>query len=213
VQVAESGLVGCRRCVRKTTTNTRSNGNPVARRAQDAAPTGRSVIVRYAPDKDSDNIIDMPTKSAAALAAGLFIASLCKASDQFPADTDFVRRAEQAANQEAADAQSAIQMSSDPAVKRFAAQMQRDANELTARLSALSVEKGWPNRSFGVPDNMNVYSDHDYITRQIRAQRNLILYYKGEAANGADTDLQEFARQILPVMERNLAALQAWRSS
>jgi putative membrane protein len=155
----------------------------------------------------------MTEKIAAALAAALFLASICKASEQFPADTDFVRTAERAANQEASDAQSAIQMSSDPAVKKFAAQMQQDANALTERLSALSVEKGWPSRSFGVADNMNVYSDHDYITRQIRAQRNLIVAYRGEAANGADTDLQELARQNLAVLERNLAALRAWRSS
>jgi predicted outer membrane protein len=152
--------------------------------------------------------------SAMALAAVLSLhGSPCIARDQFPADTDFVRRAEQAANQEAADAHAALQMSGNARLKRLAAQMQADANALSERLAALSVEKGWPNRGFGVPDTENVYSDHDYIGRQVRAQRSLIRFYKEEAANGADTDLQEFARQTLPVLEHHLAALQLFRNS
>ena len=155
----------------------------------------------------------MLSKCALALASSFLIATLCNASDQLPADTGFIRRAEQAANQEAADAQSALQMSGSPAVKSIAAQIQRDANATTQRLSALSIEKGWPSRSFGAPDTMSVYSDHDYITRQIRAQRNVILLYREEAANGADSDLQGFARQTLQILQRNLDAVRSFISS
>lgn len=156
----------------------------------------------------------MPAKYALSITlACLLVSSMCGAADQFPADNDFVRNAEQAANQEVADARFALKMSSHSDVRRAAQIMRRDGTTANRRLAALAVEKGWPSPTLDMPDITIDYSDHSYVARQIRAQQDAIAFYKEEAANGADTDLQEFARETLPTLQHSLVSLQALRSS
>jgi predicted outer membrane protein len=145
--------------------------------------------------------------------ASLVLSSLSGAADQFPADNDFVRNAEQAANQEVADARVALKMSHHSDVRNVAQIMQRDGTTANRRLTTLAVEKGWPSPTLDMPDTPSDYSDHRYVTRQIRAQQDAIAFYKEEAANGADTDLQAFARETLRTLQHSLIALQTLRSS
>jgi putative membrane protein len=91
--------------------------------------------------------------------------------------------------------------------------MQRDGTSANRRLMALAVEKGWPSPTLDMPDTKSDYSDHSYVARQIRAQQDAIALYKEEAANGADTDLQEFARDTLPTLQHSLVSLQSLQSS
>jgi putative membrane protein len=136
-----------------------------------------------------------------------------RAADQFAADADFVRRAEQAGNQEMADARSALASSKDSAVQTVAKLLQTDGAQATRRLAALAVEKGWPSPPLDPPDLMSHYSDRGYAANQIRAEQDAIALYAEEAANGADSDLQEFARAALPALRRRLDSLRLLRSS
>jgi putative membrane protein len=145
--------------------------------------------------------------------AALLVSTISSAADQFPADNDFVRSAEQAANQEVADARFALKMSSHSDVRRVATNMQRYGTTANRRLTALAVEKGWPSPTLDRPNTTSDYSDHRYVARQIRAQQDAIAFYKEEAANGADTDLQEFARETLPTLQHSLVSLKRLRSS
>jgi predicted outer membrane protein len=140
-------------------------------------------------------------------------APLSQAADPFPADTDFVRKAERAGNQEIADARVALSMSKDPAIQAVAKQMLDDGKGENQRLAALSVEKGWPSASLEPPDSMRQYSDDNYVARQIQELRGAIAFYAEEATNGADTDLQEFARGLLPTLRRRLDSLKLKQSS
>jgi putative membrane protein len=156
----------------------------------------------------------MHAKSDFSIAAACLLASsMCGAADHFPADNDFVRKAEQAANQEVADARFALKMSSQPDVRRAAQIMQRDGETANRRLAALAVQKGWPSPTLDMPDITSDYSDHGFVARQISAQQDAIGFYEEEAANGADTDLQEFARQTLPTLQHSLDSLRSLRSS
>ena len=136
-----------------------------------------------------------------------------RAADPFPADTDFARNAEQACSQEIDDARLAITKSNDPMVRDVAKRMQDDGTAETQQLAALAVEKGWPAAALNPTDTWSRYSDHRYVLRQIRAQQNAIALYTEEAANGADTKLQEFARKTLPVLRQRLESLRLLRTS
>jgi hypothetical protein len=59
--------------------------------------------------------------------------------------------------------------------------------------------------SLGVRD----YTDREFVTGQIAASQRAIAIFREEAQNGADRDLQDFARQSLPSLE---ACLDAFRS-
>jgi predicted outer membrane protein len=145
--------------------------------------------------------------------ACLLVASVARAADQFPADNDFVRNAEQAANKEVADARLALKRSRHSDVRAAAQMMERDGLTANRRLSALAVEKGWPAPSLDAPEELHDYSDHSFIAHEINAQKDAIVFYKEEAMNGADTDLQTFARETLPILQHSLASLQNLRSS
>jgi predicted outer membrane protein len=139
--------------------------------------------------------------------------TLGRAADQFPADTDFVRKAEQLGNQEIADARDALAMSKDPAILAVAKLIQEDGTVANRQLAALSVEKGWPTPTLDPPAAIGHYSDHGYVVRQIHAQRDALAFCGQEAANGADTSLQEFARGMLPTLRQRLMSLMAIRTS
>jgi putative membrane protein len=141
------------------------------------------------------------------------VTTLGRAADPFPADTDFVRKAEQACSQEIGDARLAITKSNDPIIRGVAKRMQDDGTAETQRLAALAVEKGWPTAALDPNDTWSRYSDHRYVLRQIRAQQNAIALYTEEAANGADTKLQELARNTLPTLRRRLESLRLLRTS
>jgi putative membrane protein len=143
----------------------------------------------------------------------LGLISLGGAADQFPADTEFVRKAEQAGAQEIADSRSALAESKDPAIIAVAKQMQEEESVVTQRLATLSVEKGWPTPTLDPPHTMGHYSDHRYLVGQIQAQQDALAFYAEEAANGADTELQEFARGTVPILQHSLASLRSLRTS
>jgi putative membrane protein len=139
--------------------------------------------------------------------------TLGRAADQFPADTEFVRKAEQAGAQDIADSRSALAKSKDPAILTVAKQIQEERSVLTRRLATLSVEKGWPTPTLDPPNTMSHYSDHRYVVRQIQAQQDALAFYAEESANGADTQLQEVARGTVPILRRRLASLRSLRTS
>jgi predicted outer membrane protein len=156
----------------------------------------------------------MRLKYASIMITGcLLFSSISGAADQFLADNDFVRNAEQAANQEVADARLAFKNSRHSDVRKAAQIMERDGLTANRRLAALAIEKGWPSPSLDTPENLPEYSDSRFIDQQIKAQRDAIAFYKAEALNGADTDLQTFARETLPILQHSLASLQNLRSS
>jgi predicted outer membrane protein len=143
----------------------------------------------------------------------LGVTAVGRAADQLPADTDFVRKSEQSANQEIADARDALAMSKDPAILAVAKQIQEDSTVANRQLAALSVEKGWPTPDLDPPDTISRYSDHGYVVRQIHAQQDALTFYAEEAANGADTSLQEFARDKMPTLRQRLVSLKILRTS
>jgi putative membrane protein len=136
-----------------------------------------------------------------------------RAADQFPADTEFVRKAEQVGAQEIADSRIALAKSKDPAILAVAKQIQEDGSVVNQRLETLSLEKGWPSPTLDPPHTMSHYSDHRFVSRQIQARQDSLAFYEEEAANGADTELQEFARGTVPVLQRSLASLRSLRTS
>jgi predicted outer membrane protein len=139
--------------------------------------------------------------------------TLGHAADSFSADTDFVRKAEQACSQETADARLALTKSKDRKVRNVAKLLEVDGVAATRRLAALEVEKGWPTPTLDPNDTWSHYSDHSYVARQIRAQQNAIASFAEEAANGADTTLQEFARSTLPTLRQRLESLRLLHTS
>jgi len=136
-----------------------------------------------------------------------------RAADQFPADTAFVRNAEQVGAQEIADSRDALAKSKDPAILAVAKQMQDDGNVITQRLTTFAVEKGWPTPTLDPPHTMSHYSDHHYVVGQIQAGQHALAFYTEEAANGADTQLQEYARETVPILRQRLASLRSLRTS
>ena len=139
--------------------------------------------------------------------------TLGRAADQFPADTEFVRKAEQAGAQEIADSRGALAMSKDSAILAVAKRSLEDGTAANQRLAAISVEKGWPSPTLASPNTMTPYSDHRFVVRQIQARQEALGFYAEEAANGADTELQEFAHGTLPSLQRSLATLRSLRTS
>jgi predicted outer membrane protein len=143
----------------------------------------------------------------------LAVVSVSFGADNFSADTDFVRKAEQAGAQEVVDARFVLAKSSDPAIRRVAKLMLADGTHANQRLAALAVEKGWPSPALDPPETMSRYSRNRYAARQIQAERNVLAVYAEEAANGSDTELQQFARAALPVLRHRLATLRLLRTS
>jgi predicted outer membrane protein len=140
-------------------------------------------------------------------------ASLGHAADQLPVDTDFVSKAERSGDQEIADARDALAKSKDPAIYGLAKRIEEDGTVVNRRLVTLATEKGWPTPTLDPPDTMSPYSDHRFVVRQIRALHDALTFYSEEAANGADTALQEFARRTMPILRQRLASLQSLRTS
>jgi predicted outer membrane protein len=152
-------------------------------------------------------------RAASIVCLGLVMATAVRAADQFPADTEFVRMAEQTGEQAIVDARFALNMSHNAGVKDAARLLQNDGIAANRKLMALAVEKGWPAPALNTADPVLDYSDYHFVSRQIRVQQKAIALYKEEAANGADTELQEFARDALPALQRGLISLRSLRSS
>jgi putative membrane protein len=148
-----------------------------------------------------------------AAAALLLLASTAHAADQYPADTDFVTKAEQAGNQDVLAATAALSKSGNPNVRRVAKVLRLDGEAANRRLSIMAVEKGWPSPSLDAPADVSDYSDHEFVASEIRAHKVTIALYREEARTSADTDLQEFARNALHTLRRRLLTLQSLRSS
>lgn len=157
--------------------------------------------------------VTMARLMSPAAAALLLLASTAHAADQYPADTDFVTKAEQAGNQEVLAATTALSKSRNPNVRRVAKALRLDGEAANRRLSTMAVEKGWPSPSLDAPNDVSDYSDHQFVASQIRAHKVTIELYREEARTSADTDLQVFARNALATLRRRLLALQSLRSS
>jgi putative membrane protein len=157
--------------------------------------------------------VTMARLMSPASAALLLLASTAHAADQYPADTDFVTKAEQAGNQEVLAATAALSKSGNPNVRRVAKALRLDGEAATHRLSIMAVEKGWPSPRLDAPVDVSDYSDHEFVASEIRAQKVTIALYSEEARTSADTDLQEFARNALPTLRRRLFTLLSLRSS
>jgi len=155
----------------------------------------------------------MPVRCAAFTIACIVLASQGHAADHFSADTDFVRKAELAGNQAIADARLALAMCKNPAVGKLARRLQDDGTVSNQQLASLAVEKGWPTPALDPPDTMTDYTDHRYIGRQIKAEEDALAIYSEEAVNGADMELQEFARTTVPKLRQRLVSLRLLRSS
>lgn len=76
--------------------------------------------------------------------ASLVLSSLSGAADQFPADNDFVRNAEQAANQEVAEARVAFKMSHHSDV-RNAEKWRSDYRQILASLLEAKMSSPHPS--------------------------------------------------------------------
>jgi predicted outer membrane protein len=143
----------------------------------------------------------------------LAVLRIVQAADPFPADSDFVRQADRACNQAALDAQAALKKSRDPQIKKLAASIKQDGENASRELMQLSVEKGWPAPTLESSTKSTGYSDRGYVAAQIKRQQQAIALFTQEASTGADTDLQRWAREYLPVLKSQLVTLRAWGSS
>ncbi len=128
-------------------------------------------------------------------------------------DTAFIKKAEQTGEQAMVDTRFALKMSHNAGLKETARMLQTDGKTATRRLLALAVEKGWPAPVLDTADTTRDYSDYRFVSWQIRLQQRAIALYEEEAQNGADTDLQAFARETLPALQRGLNSLRSLRSS
>ena len=154
-------------------------------------------------------------RKAVVIFAGCSLTALriAQAADPFPADSDFVRQAERTCNQAELDAQAALAKSHDPQIKNVAAAIKQDGENASRELMQLSVEKGWPAPTLESSTKSTGYSDRGYVAAQIQRQQQAIALFTQEASMGADTDLQRWAREYLPVLKSQLVKLRAWRSS
>ncbi len=166
---------------------------------------GRTSVAR------SSSII--PNAIVLVVVSFVFVSPITLAADQVPADSDFVAKAEQASNLEVVAARTALKESRNLRLRQIAEALTLDGAAANRRLSTMAVEKGWPSPTLGEPDGSSDYSDHNFVVGQIQAHQVAIALYREEATTGADTDLQEFARDTLRTLRRRLLALQSLQSS
>ncbi len=141
------------------------------------------------------------------------VAAIAYAADQVAVDGAFIRKAEQTGEQAIVDARFALKMSQNADVKDAARMLRNDGITASRRLFALADAKGWPSPTLVTADTTRDYSDYHFISWQIRLQQSAIALYQAEADNGVDTELQAFARESLPALQRGLLALRSLRSS
>jgi putative membrane protein len=134
-------------------------------------------------------------------------------ADEYVRDTDFLRAASAFGQREMADGKRALEQSTNAEVKQAAKILSSDGEAATDQLGQLATQKGWPMRPVDDLENGGRYSDRSFVAHQIENEQRAIGFYHEEAQNGTDTDLQLFARGMLPRLERSLAILRALRVS
>jgi putative membrane protein len=132
-------------------------------------------------------------------------------ADDYVRDTDFQRAASAFGQRESADGRRALEKSTNVEVKQAAKILSAEGGAATDQLAQLATEKGWPVIPADDLENVGPYSDRSFVAHQIESEQRAIGFYHEEAQNGTDTDLQTFARQMLPRLERSLTILRALR--
>ncbi len=150
------------------------------------------------------------TWCALVIATGVLQAAAVHA-DAYVRDTDFLRAATAFGQREMADGKRALTRTGNADVKQAAQILCADGEAATDALAQLATQKGWPVLPTQDLENDGRYSDLSFIAHQIDNEQRAIGFYHEEALNGTDTDLQFFARAMLPRLERSLAILRALR--
>jgi len=144
------------------------------------------------------------------LASAAFSGGAVRA-DEYVRDTDFLRAASAFGQREVAAGKRALEHSTNVEVKQAAQILRADGESATDSLAQLATRKGWPVLPVDDQENGGRYTDRKFVARQIDNEQRAIGFYREEAQNGTDTDLQFFARDMLPRLERSLTILRALR--
>ena len=107
---------------------------------------------------------------------------------------------------------------SNPAVRRFAAQMVADHTQANQRLAALARAKQMTPPSSTDTLHTQAYQqlqntrgrdfDKLYMDGQVQDHQMVVQAFQNEAQNGTDPDVRAFAQQNLPVMQQHLETAQ-----
>ena len=134
-----------------------------------------------------------------------------------PADSAFVTAAAQSDLFEQQTSQLALTRARTPAVKSFA-QMMIDAHtQSTSRLAGIAQAKGimlptaLDSDQQPMLDSLNgmptgATFQRSYLRAQVMGHQKTLAVMQNYAANGTDPDLKAFASDMIPVIQRHLAA-------
>jgi predicted outer membrane protein len=127
------------------------------------------------------------------------------------ADREFAGAAANAARRQMADAKAALRESERSDVKQIAATLLGDGERMGGSLAGISSRGDFvaTTSNTGGQATEDSYSDRTFIADQIEMQRNAIKRFEREGRLGGNHELKNFARVTLPLLQRNLQALQA----
>ena len=135
------------------------------------------------------------------------------------ADQTFINTAAAGDAAEIQGAQMAQAQARRPAVKKYAAQMVADHTATTQQLTTIAQSKGvtpvaTPSDNAQatmakLQADKGAAFDRAYLRDQVMDHQKMVQAYQDEIANGQDPDLNAFAQQTLPTVEKHLHEAQA----
>ncbi|KVV65137.1 DUF305 domain-containing protein [Burkholderia cepacia] len=133
-------------------------------------------------------------------------------------DAEFIDKAAIAGKAEVQASQLALKQAQSPDVRAFAKQMVNDHGKANARLTAIAARKGMKPQVDQISDPdveaLRGKSGRDFDVAYVAAvgpdaHRKAVALFEGEARDGSDPQLREFASATLPTLRHHLSMAQA----
>ncbi|KVX55065.1 DUF4142 domain-containing protein [Burkholderia cepacia] len=133
-------------------------------------------------------------------------------------DAEFIDKAAIAGKAEVQASQLALKQAQSPDVRVFAKQMVSDHGKANARLTELAARKGMKPQVEQISDPdveaLRGKNGRDFDVAYVAAvgpdaHRKAVALFEGEARNGRDPQLREFASATLPTLRHHLSMAQA----
>ncbi|WP_334006648.1 DUF4142 domain-containing protein [Burkholderia cepacia] len=133
-------------------------------------------------------------------------------------DAEFIDKAAIADKAEVQASQLALKQAQSPDVRAFAKQMVNDHGKANARLTELAARKGMKPQVEQISDPdveaLRGKNGRDFDVAYVAAvgpdaHRKAVALFEGEARNGRDPQLREFASATLPTLRHHLSMAQA----
>jgi putative membrane protein len=138
-------------------------------------------------------------------------------------DASFYKKAAEAGLSEVDAGNLALQKSSDPKVKDFAAMMVKDHTAANEKLKAVADGKGITLPTSASVGQMATEAklkvltgdtfDKSYIKAQVAGHQQTVALLKKEIASGQDADAKAFAQSVLPTVQSHLKAVNGLAAS